>query len=143
YRRFMKWGDPNMGANVHRHLGADERFWLKADRRGPDDCWEWSAFRDDDGYGRFTDDAGRLGRRTTVRAHRWIYEQLVSPVPTGYVVDHLCRNRGCVNPSHLEAVTNQENLDRGWGRRLQNGMVSSCTNGHEYTSDNTYITPKG
>lgn len=59
------------------------------------------------------------------------------------VIDHLCRVRLCVNPSHLEAVTNLENLRRGAGYGLQNGMRSKCINGHRYTPKNTYTAPDG
>ncbi len=71
------------------------------------DCWEWMAYRDHLGYGRAT----RPGRGVTV-AHRVVYEALVGAIPEGLELDHLCGNRGCVNPDHLEPVTHQENMRR-------------------------------
>lgn len=85
-----------------------ERFWEKVDRQEVG-CWLWTAYRNRDGYGRF-----RPYRRDQVMAHRYAYELMVGPIPDGLQLDHLCRNPGCVNPSHLEAVTERENL----GRRL-------------------------
>lgn len=70
-------------------------------------CWEWTGSRHPRGYGEFFDGS------TVVRAHRWAYEQFVGPIPEGLVIDHLCRNTGCVNPLHLEAVTQTENIRRG------------------------------
>lgn len=111
-----------------------ERFWRKV-AKGPS-CWTWKASKDGNGYGMFKASRG-------TRSHRWAYESLVGPIPEGLVLDHLCRNPSCVNPEHLEPVTNDENLSRGWGRRIKNGMAKGCINGHEYNELNTYTNPKG
>jgi hypothetical protein len=69
-------------------------------------CWEWTAAKDPTGYGRFS------VARSMDYAHRAAYKLLVGPIPAGLDLDHLCRNRGCVNPDHLEPVTRRENLLR-------------------------------
>lgn len=70
-------------------------------------CWEWTgALGSENGYGRFWV-GGASG--TAVYAHRYAYERLVGQIPAGFVIDHLCRNRVCVNPNHLRACTQKEN----------------------------------
>lgn len=94
-------------------------------------CWEWSAGRQQ-GYGRL-----RL-RGQTRRAHVIVYEWLMGPVPGGMVLDHLCRNRACVRPDHLEPVTDRTNILRGFGTGAQFARRTHCVNGHEFTPENTY-----
>lgn len=139
YLRWWKTGSPT-GTLLRPHI---DLFWEKVAVRSRNECWQWLGYRDPEGYGRFHERTGSAKIHITIRAHRWIYKEVVGDIPEGYVIDHLCRDRGCVNPSHLEAVTNQENLERGWGRRIKNGMVNECINGHEFTSDNTYLHPRG
>jgi hypothetical protein len=86
-----------------------ERLWQKI-RRTPDGCWEWTgAMSRATGYGKATMNGRSDG------AHRIMYELIVGPIPTGLDLDHLCRNRICVNPAHLEPVTRSENVRRGIG----------------------------
>lgn len=80
-------------------------------------CWVWQRYRTRDGYGTLT----VAGRK--VRAHRYFYEQKYGPIPEGKHLDHLCRNRACVNPDHLEPVTPDENLRRGARTRLSLAMA--------------------
>ena len=94
-------------------------------------CWEWTAQRDRYGYGKFFLDGATRG------AHRVAYELFVGPVPTSLQVDHLCRNHGCVNPDHLEAVTQIENMARGVGAQATALRTGYCVRGHEYTVENT------
>jgi HNH endonuclease len=92
-----------------------------------DGCLEWSGSLRT-GYGKFR---GKDGGTTS--AHRVVWETFVGPIPEGMDLDHLCRNRKCVNPDHLEPVTRRENLRRG-----SNGVLKThCKNGHEYTEENT------
>lgn len=78
-----------------------------------------------------------------VYAHRFSYELHVGPIPEGLVIDHLCRNRLCVNPDHLEPVTSQENVRRGHEALGVRQYATHCKNGHEYTPENTLITVEG
>ena len=94
-------------------------------------CWVWIGPRHTAGYGQVWHE----GKRTT--AHRAIYEALVGPVPNGLELDHLCRNRACVNPAHLEPVTHQENMRRG-NRWVGWIAPPDFPCGHPRTEDNTY-----
>lgn len=108
---------------------TERRFWAKVER--PEQgCWEWLACKDPDGYGRFRFEGG-------AKAHRYSYELHKGPIPTGMQLDHLCRNRGCVNPDHLEAVTGPENTRRG-GLTLR----TRCPQGHELTDPNLVLAKK-
>ncbi len=118
-----------------------KRFWEKVDRRGPDECWEWTASVKPNGYGQFS--VVRDGKWLKSYAHRYSYELIVGPIPEGLQLDHLCRNKACVNPNHLEPVTNRENQIRGNGVGGLNFRKTHCKHGHEFTPENTYIRPAG
>lgn len=97
-------------------------------------CWNWTASIDKGGYGRFRI-AGEWGF-----AHRY-----ANQTPENMHTDHLCRNRCCVNPDHLETVTNIENVNRGLTGKInhRNSKKTHCTQGHEYTEENTIVTVEG
>lgn len=110
-----------------------ERFWSKVAQVGNVcECWIWTAALNNAGYGAFGLD-GKI-----VRAHRLAYESTIGSVPVGLELDHLCRDRACVNPYHLEPVTHQVNMQRGdTGKHLADR--THCPSGHEYTPENTRI----
>lgn len=109
---------------------CEARFWAKVPVRPetPESCWEWTGTRSR-GYGRVTVNGERF------MAHRRSYEMAFGPIPLGLEVDHLCHNRRCVRPSHLEAVTPAVNKQRA-GARIP--RATHCINGHEYSPENTY-----
>lgn len=117
---------------------SEQEFWSKVKKGQPDDCWEWQgSLRSNDGYGDFH----------KVLAHRFAYESVIGKIPDGLVIDHLCRNHACCNPSHMEPVTIGENVRRGIRTPIQNGALqlarTHCPQGHPYDTNNTYITPTG
>lgn len=94
-----------------------------------DSCWVWTGAKQSRGYGNYR---GKL-------AHRVSYEKYVGEIPSGLTIDHLCRNRLCVNPEHLEAVTQYVNNMRGDGFASKNLRKTHCYNGHELTEDNVRL----
>lgn len=98
-------------------------------------CVLWIGSVIKDGYGRI-----KLNGRATL-AHRAAYELKHGPISPGMVLDHLCRVRCCINPGHLEMVTNKTNSLRGTGQGANNAKKTHCIHGHEYNSGNTYRRP--
>jgi len=107
------------------------------DRGHTTPCWIWTAARSQDGYGLVRYD-GRMQR-----AHRAAYTDLVGAIPEGLQLDHLCRQRDCVNPAHLEPVTGRENTLRSTGPTALNAEKTHCPEGHPYSGSNLYQRPNG
>lgn len=105
----------------------------------PTECWTWLASTRN-GYGQFWLDG------TMVYAHRFAYEEVVGKIPAGLHIDHLCRNRSCVNPAHMEPVTNAENIRRGEaGHHMKAKALerTHCPSGHAYDETNTVMDSEG
>ena len=112
-------------------------FWAKvtvpADK---DQCWVWQAMKDRNGYGKFHDPAQD---RRVVYAHRYSWELCNPPIPAGLTIDHVCRNRSCVNPNHLRVMTQGDNTRAGRNAQRE---ATHCPRGHPYDDENTYRAPK-
>ena len=108
-----------------------DHFWQYVAKSNPTECWQWKGGTTGRGYGSFWDGARYTG------AHRIAYSFAKGPIPEGLQIDHLCRNKLCVNPAHLEAVTQKVNVLRGIGITAQNAKKTHCVNGHEFTKKNT------
>jgi hypothetical protein len=105
---------------------TEDSFWSRVQCRPYEECWYWAGTIMADGYGHF------CWQGKKILAHRMMYELVNGPIPAGVVVDHLCRNRGCVCPFHLEAVTNKENALRGISFTAINAKKTHCPRGHPY-----------
>lgn len=105
-------------------------------RRLENGCLQWAGHISASGYASTRDDEGR-----DRLIHRIMYEVAVGPIPDGYVIDHLCRNRACCEPSHLEAVTFRTNVLRGICPSAVNARKTVCKHGHPFTPENTYVFP--
>jgi len=130
YQRWYRHRDPEAlrhgptGGTVLERLS----FWIDASG----DCWEWTGYCEAGGYGITTID------RTHYVAHRAVWENLVGSIPENLTLDHLCRNRSCVNPDHLEPVTQRENWLRGENPFIKNARKTHCKNGHLFNKVNTH-----
>lgn len=129
HKRLMRHGDPLVVLRINspQQASAEDAFFSRVVPNG--DCWRWVGMKDGTGYGRYDGAA----------AHRWAYEFLRADIPAGLFLDHLCRNRWCVNPWHTEPVTNHVNILRGVSFSAVNARKTHCPQGHEYTPENTYL----
>lgn len=109
----------------------EERLAERSKRDPVSGCVLWTGYLQADGYGQIRHDGQTLAHRVA-----WIAER--GPIPDGLVLDHLCRTRRCINPNHLEVVTDRENILRGVGPSAVSAVRDSCAKGHPYTAENTY-----
>lgn len=131
-----------LGNNVISNLIPDmtpkqlQRFWNKVIKTG--NCWIWTAHLNRGGYGQL-----KINYKT-YSAHRISYTLFKDDIPKGLKLDHLCRNTACVNPEHLESVTQKENIRRGShiNKGIKNRQKTHCPKGHEYSGDNLYFDKK-
>ena len=105
-----------------------KRFFNKIEQTN--NCWNWIGGKQTNGYGMF------WTGKELVLSHRFSYELFKDKIPKGYTIDHLCRNRVCVNPEHLEVVTQKINVLRGNSFCSINSKKTHCPKGHELKGDN-------
>lgn len=138
--RWFQTGDVRADVPLRLHnVDPAIRFWRKVDKSGPlpvqrpelGRCWVYVGHLGATGYGSF-----RLGK-AEVKAHRFAYEAENGPIPEGLEIDHLCRNRACVRPDHLEPTTHAENMRRAYPARTH------CKYDHEFTEANTWVAKNG
>jgi hypothetical protein len=111
-------------------------FWAKVNRAGQGGCWEWTGKTIPNGYGQIA-----IAKRH-LYSHRVSFEIHNGQIPSGLHIDHLCRNRACCNPAHLEAVACSENLRRSSiAPATINVAKTHCIRGHEFNEANTYVAP--
>lgn len=121
-------------------MDIPERMASKIQLSPSTGCWLWTSATNYAGYAHYT-----LAAKKVVRVHRYLYQQAKGAVPRGLVLDHLCRKRNCVNPDHLEAVTQSENIARGLRPTLihHGSKLMQCKRGHEFNSENTTYSSRG
>jgi len=128
----------------YKHQPIIERFWVRVNKT--DTCWLWTGTKTPDGYPKLYVGYGR-DESMYVLAHRYSYEQFVGPIPSGLTIDHVkargCTTKLCVNPDHLEAVTNVENVMRGNGICVRHKNQTHCIHDHPFDDENTVYSKNG
>jgi HNH endonuclease len=114
----------------HQRRPLSERLMGRVQKT--ESCWLWTGTRNPKGYGRIKVNEGRK----LIPVHRAAYETFVGPIPDGLTIDHLCKQRNCVNPAHLEAVPFKENVLRGSGPAALNARKTHCNRGHLLIPEN-------
>ncbi|QBP31703.1 HNH endonuclease [Mycobacterium phage Piper2020] len=145
YIRYRKFGDPHAVHGVQDKRPASERWRDRYIVDQDTGCWAWTG-RLWRGYGTISD------RGVDIGAHRFVYEELIGPIPEGMTLDHLCHGRDpncagggtcphrkCVNPAHLEPVPHAVNVARGQSPTARHSRQTHCIRGHAFTPENTYI----
>lgn len=113
------------------------KFLSKVNVRSELECWEYVGNINPDGYGRFSY-TNLDGEYITTPAHRISFSLFNGELVKGLVIDHICRNRACVNPSHLRQVSRKINaIENNDGTAYLNSLKTHCIHGHEYTPENT------
>jgi hypothetical protein len=138
YLRQWKYGDPNtvLAPTITHGLSIAERLEFHSKLNPDTGCIEWQGSLGGNGYARLEIAPDRRRQQ----AHRLAYEINVGPIPDGMVIDHLCRNRKCINHKHLEVVTIKQNVLRGIGISAKNANKTHCLKGHPLSGDNLSIT---
>ena len=127
-----------MGRNRHSYNERATRFWAKVDIKEPDKCWLWKGSINISGYGVFGLDGKNIG------AHRMAYILSNGSIDDKLIVLHSCDNRLCCNPSHLRQGTSCDNVRDALERnRYYNSNITHCPRGHEYVSENVYLSKDG
>lgn len=120
----------------NKQVPLEKRIWPRIEKT--DGCWNWTGGANSKGYGIVTS-----LHAPGIAPYRWVYQQLVGPIPKGMHIDHLCRNIRCCNPAHLEAVTPKENNRRSMSPSAMNARKTHCPRGHELANDNLMISRDG
>jgi hypothetical protein len=146
YTRWFRHQDPTFTHN-DMDLTFEERFWSKVNKNGPiseyapelGECWLWTKALDKNGYGVATIIPTKDRVSKTIGAHRMAYILTYGAAPEEKDLDHLCRTRDCVRPTHLEPVTHRENILRGENFTAKQTRRTNCPNGHPYEGNNLII----
>lgn len=129
----------SLGIRKRKKLPPEVRFFKYVVRR-EDGCWEWTGGKSRTGYGHFyCGPSGPYQPARRAMAHRWSYEHHVGPIPDGFETHHLCGNRRCVNPAHVQPMPYSEHCRQPGHCGVMRAHITHCPKGHEYTAENTRV----